>query len=246
MNIIKLGGSIVTEKDSYRRINIRLLRKLCDVLSSNDEKKILIHGAGSFGHILALKHGLEKPGPLAEKEGAISKVMSDVLALDSAVIEELNRKGVRAVSIPPHAIYGGNKPDFKIVKTLLRKGFVPVLYGDILISGDRYRIISGDKIALDLSRQFRPDSVVFVTDVDGLYDRDPKTNKSAKFIPILSSKEINVIDTGKDATGSMAGKMERIKKMVLYTNRVVILNGYRPDRLQNFLNGIKTRSTVIR
>ncbi len=243
--VLKLGGSIITEKDSYRKINEETIVKLCDVLSKSKEKMVLIHGAGSFGHILALKHGLEKPGPSRGREGSISRVMSDVLTLDSAIIDKLNEKGVRAVAVPPHAVYHGSRPDFKIVETLVDNGFIPVLYGDIIIHKGKYRIISGDEIALDLSRRLRPRSVVFVTDVDGLYDSDPKINKRAKFIPKIMASEIEVIDTKRDATGSMAGKMERIKKIVLYTGRVIIINGKRPNRLRDFLEGRETRSTVI-
>ncbi len=245
MNVIKLGGSIITEKENYREVNMTLLRKLCKILSVDKERKILIHGAGSFGHIMALKHGLDRPGRIAEKGGAISKVMSDVLSLDTMIIEELNKNGVRAISVPPHAIYHGNTPDFRIVSGLLRMGFVPVLFGDIVVTVDKYRIISGDEIALDLSREFEPESVVFLTDVDGLYDSDPKVNRRARFIESIRSRDISVIDTGTDATGSMAGKMERIKKMVRYTKRVVILNGCRPERVRDFFLGKEVRSTVI-
>ena len=243
--VLKLGGSIITEKDSYRKINEDAIVKLFDVLSKSREKMVLIHGAGSFGHILALKHGLEKPGPSKGREASISRVMSDVLALDSAIVDKLNEKGVRGVAVPPHAIYHGSLPDFKIVETLLANGFIPVLYGDIIVYRGKYRIISGDEIALDLSRRFRPRSVVFVTDVDGLYDSDPKVNKKAKFIPKIRASEIEVIDTKRDATGSMAGKMERIKKIVHYTGRVIIINGKRPDRLNEFLEEKDTKSTVI-
>ncbi|MEM0135141.1 MAG: isopentenyl phosphate kinase, partial [Thermoplasmatales archaeon] len=205
----------------------------------------LIHGAGSFGHIMALKNGLEKPGFTKGREDAVSKVMCDVLRLDSIVIDELNKKGVKAVAVPPHTIYHGSRPDYTIIETLLRNGFVPTLYGDIIISNGKYRIISGDEIALDIARRFKPDSVVFATDVDGLYDSDPKTNDNAKFIPSIEARDISLVDIRKDATGSMAGKIERIKKIVNYTTRVVILNGNKPKRLENFLQGKETISTVI-
>ncbi|MGC8562953.1 MAG: isopentenyl phosphate kinase [Thermoplasmata archaeon] len=245
MIVLKLGGSIITEKDSYRKINEGLVEKLCDVLSHNKEKIVLIHGAGSFGHILALKNGLEKPGSSRGKENSISQVMSDVLTLDSVIIDRLNRKHVRAVAVPPHAIYHGRRSDFRTIETLLSSGFVPVLYGDIIVHRGKYRIISGDEIALDISRRFRPGTVVFVTDVDGLYDSDPKINNSAKFIPNIRGKDIDIVDTKRDATGSMAGKMERIKKIVTYTSKVAIINGNKPERLRNFLRGRETKSTVI-
>lgn len=245
MNVIKLGGSIITEKDSYKKVNLSLIRKLCEVLSDDKGRKILIHGAGSFGHIVALRSGLEKPGSINRRENVISRVMSDVLSLDSVIVDELNEKGVRAVSVPPHIVYHGNEPDFRMVDLLLKKKFVPVLYGDIVLAGDKYRIVSGDEIALDLAKAFRPDSVVFATDVDGLFDSDPKTNSDARLIPIIKSREISLVDTRKDATGSMAGKMERIKKMVRYTSKVVVLNGTMPERLRSQLRGKETISTVI-
>jgi isopentenyl phosphate kinase len=245
VNVIKLGGSIITEKDSYRKVNLSLIRKLCRVLSDDKGRKILIHGAGSFGHILALRSGLERPGSINRKEDAISRVMSDVLSLDSVIVDELNEKGVRAVSVPPHIVYNGNVPDFRMVDLLLKGKFVPVLYGDIVLTYGKYRIVSGDEIALDLARAFRPDSVVFATDVDGLFDSDPKTNASARLIPFIKSREISVVDTSNDATGSMAGKMERIKKMVRYTGKVVVMNGTIPERLRSQLRGKETISTVI-
>ena len=246
MKVIKLGGSIITYKESYKKINKNSLGVLCDVLSESKEERILIHGAGSFGHIMALKYGLEKPGSIKGKEEAISKVVSDVLILNSVIIEYLNESGINAISVPPHVIYNFGKPDFTVVKSLTDKGFVPVLFGDIIMNKGRYRIISGDEIALDLSRVFRPESVAFITDVDGLFDSDPKTNKNARFIPLIKAGEISVVDTGRDATGSMAGKMKRIKKMMSYTGRVVVLNGNRPERLRNYLRGKESISTVIK
>ena len=62
---------------------------------------------------------------------------------------------------------------------------------------------------------------------------------------MIRASEIEVIDTKRDATGSMAGKMERIKKIVHYTGRVIIINGKRPDRLNEFLEEKDTKSTVI-
>ena len=59
----------------------------------------MIHGAGSFGHIMALKYGLEKPGSIKGKEEAISKVVSDVLILNSVIIEYLNERGINAISV---------------------------------------------------------------------------------------------------------------------------------------------------
>jgi isopentenyl phosphate kinase len=245
VKIIKFGGSVITRKEKYRKLNRDAIENLCSAISSIKEPTILIHGAGSFGHLLALKYGLDTPGPIEGKEKEVSRVMADVLSLDSILVDELNRHGIKAVAVPPHVVYTSSKPDFKSVERIVESGFVPVLYGDIIFTDGRYRILSGDDIALDLSIKYRPDSVIFLTDVDGLFTLDPKKFPDAKLIRKIKAEEIVVNGPKGDATGSMAGKMEKIKKMVLYTKKVLIVNGLNQKTLENWIRGRKFVGTVI-
>jgi isopentenyl phosphate kinase len=245
VKIIKLGGSVITHKEKYRRLNRDAIENLCGVISSIKEPTILIHGAGSFGHLLALKYGLEAPGPIKGKEKEISKVMADVLSLDSIIVNELNGNGINAVAVPPHVVYTSSKPDFRSVEKIIENGFVPVLYGDIIFNEGHYRILSGDDIALDLSIKYRPDSVIFLTDVDGLFTLDPKKFADAKLIRRIKAEKMVVDGSEGDATGSMAGKMEKIKKMVVYTKKVLIINGSNPKMVENWIRGRKFVGTVI-
>lgn len=245
MNIIKLGGSVITKKNEYRKTRLKTIRNLCSVFSKSRERTILIHGAGSFGHIKALNYGLNVPGIIEGKEAEISRVISDVLILDSILIDELNDRGVRAVAVPPHVIYGRDAPDFTKVRELLDFGFVPVLYGDIVLSQRRYKIVSGDEIALDLASIYKPKSVIFLTDVDGFFSSDPKKNADARLFRRIRATDIGKMDVGEDATGSMTGKIERIKKMVSYTSEVVVLNGNKRDNLIRYFGGREFKGTVI-
>ena len=59
INIIKLGGSVITDKTSYRKIRKENLSQICKQLLNSNIPYILIHGAGSFGHIIAEKHSIQ-------------------------------------------------------------------------------------------------------------------------------------------------------------------------------------------
>ncbi|MGC8645341.1 MAG: isopentenyl phosphate kinase [Thermoplasmata archaeon] len=244
MQIIKFGGSVITNKAIYRRARIDLLGKLCERLTGRNDI-ILVHGAGSFGHIMALKYGLERPGKIEGKEEAISRVTNDVSYLNNVVVKTLIRSGVPSVGIPPHAIYSEAASDLGVVKRYQESGIIPVLYGDVIIQGKYFRIISGDEIIVDLSREFRPERVVFLTDVDGLYTADPKTNPKARLLRNVRSGDLPTGGKGGDATGAMSGKLRNIREMMKYTESVVIINGNYPERLGSYLQGRRFVGTVI-
>jgi len=73
------------------------------------------------------------------------------------------------------------------VNFALEAGFVPVVHGDAVIDSSRgCSILSGDTLMVALSKAFQPRYCVFVTNVDGVYDRDPVSvvnNGESHFLP---------------------------------------------------------------
>ena len=58
MIIIKLGGSIITDKTDYRKFNKDVVARLCKEIKESGQKVIIVHGAGSFGHIISKRFKL--------------------------------------------------------------------------------------------------------------------------------------------------------------------------------------------
>ena len=56
MILIKFGGSVITDKSRYRTFNADVVRRLCKEIRDSGERVIVVHGAGSFGHVLAKEH----------------------------------------------------------------------------------------------------------------------------------------------------------------------------------------------
>src|SRR3989449_7563594 len=83
MLLVKLGGSVITVKSKYRTLRgpdlSRLARELAAGASS---ETVVVHGAGSYGHILAAKHGLTDGFHDTQQLGAVAQVQRDVRALD--------------------------------------------------------------------------------------------------------------------------------------------------------------------
>jgi len=244
MKLIKIGGSIITNKNEYLQANFENIKRIAMELSEAKEDFILVHGAGSFGHIKALEYGLDNPTDVLGKEREIARVMHDVLYLNSIILNELINNGIPAISLPPHAIF---KPDLDIdvVENLIISGFNPVLYGDGFVWNAKHRIISGDEIIEQLVRSIPIDYVIFATDVDGLFTKDPKVYEDAKFISNIKGGNYDAELLSHDATGSMLGKMKRIENIAKYVSKVLIINGNVPGRIKDALNGKEIKGTVI-
>ena len=152
---------------------------------------------------------LNEKGRRLQSEG-LCKTRQSVQKLNSATVSCLIKHGVNAVSISP----GISLPNLRAhgaidndssaqgmqdlcasVEQALEAGLVPVLHGDACLLYDNIRagILGGDTIVeglatvwnKDKKRRSRISKVIFITDVDGVYSSDPKSNDDADLIRSL-------------------------------------------------------------
>ena len=242
MNIIKLGGSVITNKNEYKSLNLDTLKRLVDELPKEDF--ILVHGAGSFGHILAKKYDLTNG--VKNNQKGFAEVHRDVMELNSKVIDVLLQRGINAISIPPNAFYTkGENFSCEIFDKYLESGFVPVSFGDVVLDNEKgMSICSGDYIILELARRYSPDKVIFVADVDGVFDKNPKIYEDAKLLDVYEDAEFE--EEVDDVTGSLKAKVEVMKEISTMCEKTIVINGKVDGRLRDALAGKDVIGTVIK
>ena len=256
MILVKLGGSVITDKDKLRRFRRAACTRLCGELRPARGDLVLIHGAGSFGHILASRAKLQLGVPDGDlkKLRQVARVHSDVRDLNSRVLSCMSSKKLRGYSLPPHTVASfsnGAVTAFcpEKFETLLENDMVPVSFGDVV--PDRklnFSICSGDLLMLALAEHFEPSMAVFVADVDGVYDKDPKRYKSAKLVSEVSPDNIDSISASSrknDVTGAMRKKLARMVEISEHCENTIILNGNVEGRLERALRGEKVVSTKV-
>ncbi len=242
VNLIKMGGSIITRKNSYRYFRSQVASKIIKEIMEIDGEKIIVHGGGSFGHIKSLEYGI--PGEITPKRLAgASLVHSDMLELSSRIAGLFASLGEKPYIFSTSSLFRQGEMDYAEPVSYLRKGLIPLLFGDTYIRGNRVLIYSGDRIMLDLSRQIKPSKVIFFSDVDGVFTDDPKENPEAKLLQrIKGTAGINA--TGKDATGGMKLKLETMVEVKRYSKEVYIINGRFPERIRE-TDSADFKGTVI-
>src|SRR2546427_4573224 len=108
MLLVKLGGSVLTDKARLRTARRAAIRRLASELAAVRQSLLVVHGAGSYGHILARRHQLNQGGVSVAKRIAASRVQQDVKELDGLVVNALLDVGIAAIPIAPSAVLWRN------------------------------------------------------------------------------------------------------------------------------------------
>ncbi|MEA2098234.1 MAG: isopentenyl phosphate kinase [Patescibacteria group bacterium] len=258
--ILKIGGSVVTDKkndqEKIRRKDLeRISTEIAQARKRNKFSLIIIHGAGVFGHKIANKFDLNKGYKNKSQIKAISKLRQNLKRLNSEIEKSLNGKGLFTVTFQQSSAWRLNKrilldSNLTILEKYISLDLVPVLYGDILIDDKlKFSILSGDQIVYYLSKKLRAKKVIIGTDLDGIFESDPKINKNAKLIKKVNSNNIKSLLLGQslstDVTNGMKGKVNELIKLTKYDIESEIINISKPNILKKSLSGQKGLGTII-
>ena len=256
MYLIKLGGSVITEKSSKATFRSNVMNDLSTQLARSKKDFIIVHGAGSFGHVLAKEYDLNAGYKNPEQKKGVVKTQRLVQQLNDYVLCSLHENGINAVSLPPHSFLTLNNHnlesfDMKIFHSYLDKGFIPVCYGDVVLDNKiDFSICSGDLLMLALAKEFQPEKVIFVMDEDGIYDKNPKQHSDAKLIESINADELDslqtTMDSHADVTKGMEGKLQTIKRITALHIDTVLINGLQSHRLYQVLTDQRTIQTMVK
>ncbi len=258
VDIIKLGGSVITDKTSYKKLKKDVLQRLVKIISKWDKKCIVVHGAGSFGHILAKKYSISSGYENKEQLEGLAQIRYDMNDLKQKILEVFSEEEVNVLDFQTSAlVYQRAEKDEKAVflppvMKALEIGLLPLLAGDILFTDDEsFTIYSGDSLIDLLAQNFDVGRVIFLTDVDGLMITD-STSNSVKLLEIANFEEFNNIETvdysseeKADVTGGMIGKINTIRAILNHVDEIIIVNGNYPERVQKILENDRTVCTTI-
>ncbi len=260
--ILKLGGSVITRKESDKpTANHENLKRIArEIAESTHQKLVVVHGAGSFGHPLAKKYAIgdeiQDNQDLRRKMLGFSLTQQAVKELNGMVTEYLRAQGTLSVSLQPSSfITTKNKriqsADLTLIKKYLELGFVPVIYGDVVLDADEsieMAVLSGDQIVKYLAENLKPERVILATDVDGIYNKNPKKYPDAHLIETVSSLE--QIETGEettiDVTGGMGGKISELLGLLDLGIESEIINANKTLNIKKALSDEEVTGTAIK
>jgi isopentenyl phosphate kinase len=246
--LLKLGGSVITFKERPLSANIKAINELSSVLASIQMPAVIVHGGGSFGHYWSVKFKMHTKPDIYDARG-ISIVHESMVFLNEVIVKSMLKEGSKPYGIMPSMFTAGLKPvtnRIKELRSIAMGGIIPVTFGDVVhVNRQRYSILSGDALMTILAKTLLPSKIIFTVDVDGLY----KNTKTKELIHELNRKTYKSVGFSKalsDVTGGMRRKIKEAFKIAATGLDVLLVNGLKPERILNAVDGIDFEGTAIR
>lgn len=259
---LKLGGSLITQKDKPFTENREIIRQIArEIHQARKEKsfRLLIgNGGGSYPHVPAKKFKTAEGIVNNKSLKGIAEVQDAAARLNRIIVRALLDAGENAISIQPSAVAltkNSRIIEFytKPLEMLLKKDMIPVVYGDVgLDLKQGCSIISTEELFVFLAKRIRPKKIISVGIVDGVFTDDPVRNPKAKFISEITPENYSKIkkmlkgSAGIDVTGGMVQKVKKYLELSLIGIKSYIINGRVKNRLKEALLGEKVKGTIIK
>jgi len=210
--VLKLGGSVVTEKDRAETLDGPALERAADAIAGRADL-VVVHGGGSFGHHHAQSHGVSTTDGTGDP-AAVDDIHGAMVTLNKFVVSRLRERDVPAVPVHPLSVADRDETGALTLPSgaparLLAEGFVPVTHGDVIAhAGEGVTVLSGDEIVVSLARSLEADRVGLCSAVPGVLDDDGEVVSEIRSFDSVADVLGGSAST--DVSGGMAGKVRTL------------------------------------
>lgn len=246
--VVKLGGSVITEKTRRFSLNAETIknigRELAETLEESRIDLILVHGGGSYAHPVAKDYSVSEGFKDERSLEGFVKTSKAVRMLSLDVVSNLIEGGLKAITVPASSIFitrSGriSSCNLEPIFSALRIGVVPITSGDVVFDRDRgFTVLSGDEISSYLAVRLRAKRLIFVMDVDGIYVKDWETGElrlAKEFSRGMRVEPMTRLE--EDVTGGIVKKIEEGLSAAEAGVEVLFVNGLAEGRLRKAVLG---------
>ena len=260
--IIKLGGSLITDKTKPFTARPEVIRRLAkEIHEAKVEKNLKIivgHGGGSFPHKPAKDYRTNEGIVNEDSYKGIALVQDAASRLNRIVVDLFIEAGENAISVQPSAgviTENGKITEWylKPVKEMLKNNLLPVPYGDVAMDSSKgCCIISTEEVFSYITKDLHPTKIILAGMVDGVFTADPQKDPNAKLIPEINSNNYAEIQkylggsAGIDVTGGMISKVQKIFELAKLGVEIKILSGEKEGVLKKTLLGNDSFGTTVK
>ncbi len=228
--VIKIGGSLLFNQN--KNIDAEKIINICNIIKNNENYDIIVIIIG--GGIIAREY------INFIRKSTQNEALSDLIGIK---VSRLNAELIIS--------YLGNIA-YPIVPQTLEELSIALLHNKIVVIGGLQPGQSTTSVALEVAEFINSSQVVILTDVDGIYNKDPKKNKDAEIIKTLNYKELNnlIINNSKSSQAA-AGEyriLDAVSLQIIKRSNIKVYlgSGLKLNKFKKFWNGeLENFGTII-
>lgn len=240
--VVKAGSGVLTGKDGLNKNAIKSLSSgICALMDKQVEVIFVSSGAMASG---GKKLGLtRRPANLSIRQAVAATGQAGlIMAYEKAF--ERHGKQVAQILLTSDDLSSRKRylNARNTLHALLGWQVIPIINENDTVAVEEIQFGDNDNLAAMITLLMDADLLINLTDIDGLFDKDPRTSPEAKLIPRVSSISRNLEKAAGDipgplGSGGMMSKIKAAKKLMAAGVPMIIANGGQKDILPKLFNG---------
>ena len=242
--VVKVGSNVLTENNGLNLNAIGSIgRQICQLIQKGYEAILVTSGAVASG---VMKIGLPRRPDEIPKRQAAAAVGQAGLILEYE--KAFGRFGKQVAQILLTGDGLTNRKRYlnarNTINTLLAWQVVPIINENDTVMVEEIMFGDNDNLAAMITLLMDADVLISLTDIDGLFTTDPRTDSKAELIPIISryTRDLEIMASGIPGplgAGGMLGKLRAAQKVTAAGVPMVIANGRTENILISLFAGDK-------
>ncbi len=235
--VVKVGTSTLTKSDG--QLNIEKIKKIVLELSNLSDKgyDVALVTSGAVGAGMGMLNMPERPKTLSEKQAVSAVGQVSLMHLYQTLFQEHNKV------IGQLLLTKGEFSDRRrylnvrnVCNTFFDKKIIPVINENDAIVADELKVGDNDTMSALVSGLIDADLVIILSDIDGLYNKNPQKYDDAKLIELVGDitedvKNMAGGEGSKFGTGGMITKIIAAEMATKIGTNLVIANGDDPKNI---------------
>ncbi len=244
--VVKVGTSTLTYETG--KTNIRRMKELVEVLSDieNSGTQVVLVSSGAIG-VGVGKLGLkEKPQDTPGRQAAATVGQCELMFMYDKLFSEYGHK-IGQLLVTRSDIENSERKENLVnaFDKLLEYGAIPIVNENDAVAVEEIVFGDNDQLSAIVAKLIGADGLIIMTDIDGLFSGNPKTDKDAVLIPVVDeiTEEIEKLAGGagtRRGTGGMITKIHAAKIACDSGIPTVIMNGSNPEDIYRLMEGRQT------
>lgn len=240
--VIKVGSNILTTADGLNLYAVRdVTRQICWLTDRGIETILVTSGAMAAG---MKKVGLRQRPEETPQRQAVAAVGQSGLIMEYE--NAFDRYGIKVAQILLTSDGMSNRKRYlnarNTLNTLLNWKVVPIINENDTVAVESIQFGDNDSLAAMITLLMDADLLINLTDIEGLYDKDPRKYADAKLIEEVTTvnQELERIATGIPGalgTGGMLTKIKAAKQLTAAGTPMIIADGSDDHIVQDLFEG---------
>lgn len=249
--VIKVGTSTLTHDSG--KLNLRKMDKLAMVLSDlqNEGREIILVSSAAITAGMS-KLGLkERPKTVKGKQAAASVGQCELMFIYDKLFSQYGHTVAQMLltkDIVQNEVLRNNV--INTFETLLEYKVIPIINENDSVAIDEIVYGDNDTLSAVTAKLLNADLLIILSDIDGLYDRNPQKDIDARLIPVVEDITEEIENFAGDSisgvgTGGMITKIHAAKIALESSINVIIMNGEKPERINDIFEGRQVGTLFI-